>query len=231
LGGVGLVLSIGWLTLIIYPQPLFAHSLKRGNLVLLARAPLQEDATSILDEVQGRVSRSPLYEPTRPYYVFLCGTPEMFAFLTFGKRSTGLTNSWRNIFIRSADVAHNRVFGRDGHAKSGERTLTYYIAHEVTHAMTLDRLGWWHCRHLASFQKEGYADYVGYSHSIDFVSGREALRRNDPEMDVRRSGVYKRYELLVAYLLERRAFSVKELLARRLDQAAIERQLEFDPNL
>jgi hypothetical protein len=47
-------------------------------------------------------------------------------------------------------------------------------------------------------------------------------------MSPRRSGLYKRYELLVAYLLERRGLSVDQLLAGRLAQREIESQLVSD---
>src|SRR5204863_388569 len=45
------------------------------------------------------------------------------------------------------------------------------------------------------------------------------LARAAPEMDVRRSGLYRRYELMVAWLLERQGMTVEELLARRIDPA------------
>ena len=51
--------------------------------------------------------------------------------------------------------------------------------------------------------------------------GRQLLARDAPEMDPRRSGLYRRYELMVAYLLERRGMTVDELLARRIEPAAV----------
>jgi len=47
-------------------------------------------------------------------------------------------------------------------------------------------------------------------------------------MSTQRSGLYKRYELLVAYLLEGRGLSVDELLAGRLEQRQIEDELLSD---
>ena len=74
---------------------------------------------------------------------------------------------------------------------------------------------------LAAFQQEGYADYVAFARPVDFAAGREALARDAPEMDPRRSGLYRRYELMVAYLLEHRGMTVDELLARRIDPAPV----------
>jgi hypothetical protein len=44
-------------------------------------------------------------------------------------------------------------------------------------------------------------------------------------MNPARSGLYARYELLVAYLLQRRGLSVDELLAGPLDPHPVEVQL------
>jgi hypothetical protein len=217
-----------WLTLIIHPQPLFAYSARRANVVLHARAPLPPEATPLLDEVVRRVSRSPLYDPARVHHVFLCDTPSLFALFTlWQRRSGGVTQPEfvGNVFIRPSNIVRNRVIGPSGDEKSGERTLAYYISHEVTHAMTADRVGRWRYAHLAAFQKEGYADYVGFDHRVDLARGRAALEREDAEMSPSRSGLYKRYELMVAYLLERRGMTVDQLLARPIDRRPVEAEL------
>ena len=58
LGGVAL--AAAWLVMTVHPQPLFAYTLRRANIVLHARAPLPPEAGPILDEVVRRVARSPL---------------------------------------------------------------------------------------------------------------------------------------------------------------------------
>jgi hypothetical protein len=99
--------------------------------------------------------------------------------------------------------------------------------------MTADRVGRWRYARLAAFQVEGYADFVAFdrtvdSHHVDLAAGRAALRRGAPEMSPKLSGLYRRYELLVAYLFERRGFDVAALLARPLDRAQVERELLSD---
>ena len=84
---------------------------------------------------------------------------------------------------------------------------------------------------LSAFQQEGYADYVAFDRRVDLARGRAALARDAPEMSPRRSGLYARYELLVAYLLERRGMTVDALLARRIDGAQVEAELRADPAL
>ena len=220
-----------YLALAIHPQPLFAYTLQRGNVVLHAREPLPPEATPILDDALARVGRSPLYDAARTHHVFLCGTSAVYDFFTlWHHKSGGVTDTWLdgNVFIRPADVQRGRVIGRSGVEKGGERTLAYYIAHEITHAMSADRVGRWAFSRVAAFQKEGYADYVAFARPVDLPRGRADLEANTFDMDPARSGHYDRYRLLVGYLLQRRGFSVDELLSHRLDRAQVEAELHAD---
>ena len=215
-----------WVGLAIHPQPLFAYSLQRANVVLHARAPLPAQAGPLLDDVVARIARSPIYDARRTHHVFLCDSPALFAFfaLPWHRNVGGVTHVYLggNAFLRPSSIERGRLIGPSGEDKPGERTLPYFIAHEVTHAMTADRIGRRGYHGLAAFQQEGYADYVAFARPppFDFAAGRQALERDAPEMDVRRSGLYRRYELMVAWLLQRQGLSVAELLGRRIDPAA-----------
>ncbi|HVU51680.1 MAG TPA: hypothetical protein VHL80_13385 [Polyangia bacterium] len=231
---VGLAaLAAGYLALVIHPQPLFAYTLQRGNIVLHARAPLPPEAAPMLDDALARVSRSPLYDAARTHDVFLCDTPRLYGFFAMGRRSGGITQTWAagNVFIRPANVRRGRVLDSAGREKGGERTLAYFVAHEVTHAMAGDRFGRFSAWRLAPFQNEGYADYVAYARPVDLARGRADLQAGTIEMDPARSGLYDRYRLLVGYLLQRRGLSVDDLFARKLDRAEIERELAADDGI
>jgi hypothetical protein len=227
------VLFAGALALVIHPQPLFAYTLQRSNIVLHARAPLPSEATPMLDDALARVSRSPLYDAARTHHVFLCDTPGLYGFFSRWHNSGGVTHTWAggNVFIRPADMRRGRVFDRFGVEKGGERTLAYFVAHEVTHAMTADRFGRLVSWRLAPFQNEGYADYVAYARPVDLALGRADLEAGTTAMDPRRSGLYDRYRLLVGYLLQRRGLSVDELLAGKMDRVEIERELIDDAGI
>lgn len=227
--GVGAVAVLAtWLVLIIHPQPLFAHTVSRGNVVLHARVPLEPYAGPLLDDVLRRVSRSALYDPSRLHHVFLCDTTTLFAFLEPIHRRVGgvaQTQFVGNVFIRPFNLAHGRVIGASGQETTGERTLAYFIAHELTHVMTADRVGHWHAAGLSAFQREGYADHVAMARPLNLAAARDALARGDREMNPKASGLYRRHELLVAYLLEREHLSVSELLARPIDPHPLEQRI------
>src|ERR1700722_16090203 len=84
--------AVVWLALILHPQPLFAYSAQRANVVLYTRAPMPPQAGPLLDEVVRRLSRSPLYDAHRVYHVFLCDTRALFGFFTANSyRAGGVT--------------------------------------------------------------------------------------------------------------------------------------------
>lgn len=228
---VAMALGAVWGGLVVHPKPLFAYSLRRQNLELHARQPLPPQAAAILDEAVRRLARSPLYDRSRKYDVFLCDTPTVFALLTLRPKVGGVTHPDGNAFLRPASVAHDRLIDTTGQERPGERTLTYHIAHEAAHIMTMSALGRLRFYRLARFQVEGYADYVAFDHQVDLAAGREALRRHLPEMDLARSGLYKKDELLVAYLLQSGGWTVPQILAERLAEAEVEAQLEAAPDL
>lgn len=223
--------AAGWLALVVHPQPLFAFTARQGNVVLHARRPFPPATQPLLGDVLRRVSASPLYDPGRVHHVFLCDTPALFGALALWAYKVGGVSQTMlagNVLIRPYDIQRGVLFGRSGEVKQHDRSLAYFIAHELTHTMTADRIGRWRYHRLAAFQTEGYADYVAFARPLDLHAEREALIRGAPEMNPRQSGLYRRYELMVAYLLERRGLSVEELLARPLDGRIIEDQLRAD---
>jgi hypothetical protein len=147
--GALVALLAAWLALVIHPQPLFAHSLERGPVVLYAREPLPESAAPMLEEALRRLSRSPFYDAKQRHAVFLCDSRALYRILTLAPKGRGITSPFGNVFIDAAGVR----------AKSGD------LAHELTHALVQSRLGYFSQRKLAPFQREGYADYVAFADS------------------------------------------------------------------
>jgi hypothetical protein len=229
-GLLGLLSALaGYTALVAYPQPLFAFRAARDGVVLHSRSPLPPESGPLLDDVLRRIRRSDLYDPARVHHVFLCDTPALFGLFTlWNYESRGVAATWvtGNVFIRPSSVERGRVRGASGVEKSGERTLAYYVAHELTHAMTADRIGRYGIHRLAAFQREGYADYVAFARPVDVAQGRLELRAGHLDVDPKRSGHYDRYRLLVGYLLQVRHFSVERLLSERLERAAVEAELE-----
>jgi hypothetical protein len=217
--------TVGYLLLVIHPQPLFAFSAADGAIVLHARQPLPPDVQDVLADARRRVAASPFYDARGTYDAFLCDDVRTFSAFTLWGRRAGAVSQWDltgNIFLRPSHVERNRLVGPSGRETPAERTLSYFIAHEVTHTMVARRIGRLRYARLQRWQVEGYADYVGKAGAFDFAGNLEAFRAGTRELDPKRSGLYLRYHLLVAYLLDRAGMPAEALLAGPIEQAQVE---------
>jgi hypothetical protein len=91
--------------------------------------------------------------------------------------------------------------------------------------MTARRLGRRGYYQLETWQQEGYADYVGKDGAFDFRAVQRDFQAGAPALDPRRSGLYLRYHLLVAELLDHQGMTVEALLSHAIDAAPIEMAL------
>ena len=97
----------------------------------------------------------------------------------------------------------------------GDRTLDFFIAHEVTHQPTGRELGPLRSFILPQYVRERFADYIGKGDALDYEQARRDFLAGRPQMDYKKSRLYLRFNLLVAYLLEHRGWSVDKLLKDR----------------
>ena len=225
---VAVFAGAGYVALLLHPQPLFAYSARDSAIVLHARGPLPREVTGVLADARRRVEASPFYDPQATYDAFLCDDVRTFTAFTLWNRGAGAVSQWDltgNIFLRPSHLDRNRLVGRSGMETPGERTLSYFIAHEVTHTMLARRIGRLRYARLQRWQVEGYADYVGKAGEFDFDKTLAAFRAGTRELDPKRSGLYLRYHLLVAYLLDREGMTPDALLAGPIEREDIERRL------
>lgn len=197
-----------------HPQPLFVHDLTVGTIVAHAREPFPANAEALLREVEARIQTSPLYRADARHHVFFCGTPAVYAFFNPQHPGTGgETYFWlgNHVFIRPVDFATDRLIGPSGKPVAPPRTLVYFVAHELTHAMTMDAVGLHAYLSLERWKLDGYADFVALP-EFDVADARKKLRRGDAELDPERSGLYRRWQLQVHDALES-GLTVEQLMS------------------
>jgi hypothetical protein len=233
--GRGLLLFAGvfgvYLLVLLHPDPLFAHEARYENIVLHASEPLPPEAIQLARRVHDRITSSPFFLAGDRYDVYLCQSPELFAFLSLKPGTGGVAQVYfgGNVFLRPSAIEQDRLIARSGNPVPGDRTLTYYVAHELTHTMLARHIGRGAYHALAAWQQEGYADYVGKGGAFDFEANRAAFRAGEPELDPRKSGLYLRYHLLVAYALEHQGVPLAQLFGARHDSAPLEAALRGEP--
>jgi hypothetical protein len=218
-------LLAAYAVLLCAPQPLFLFSVRAANLTLYSDRPIPEDAgRHVLELAERKLAGSSIYSG-RPQNVFLCNSRwrQMLLFnKNYGVGGVAFYPVSANVFLRDARVEDNRLTSPRGIAVPGDRTLDYFVAHEITHQLTGRALGAVRFYRLPQWVREGYADYVGKGSSFDYDKARRAFLAGAPEMDWKNSGLYGRFHLLVAHLLDHRHWSVQQLLENPPPQAEVE---------
>lgn len=211
--------TASYIGLLCQPEPLFAYSLREGSIMLHYPAPLPRQARDVARDADARIASSPLYDARVVHHIYVADTPLRFAILALhryqaaGVAYGGLT---QNVFLRPVTFAHNRVIRADGSLVPGERTLSYFIAHEAVHGMLSSRLGRLGYLRLPTWKNEGYADYVAKAGAFDYARELQRLHAGAVELDPARSRLYLRYQLSVSYWLQKRGLSVEQLLTQPL---------------
>lgn len=211
------VLVAAYLLLIVWPQPFFAHRTVYGIYHVWSDAPIPPQIRSVLDDVTRRLRASPLHDPKRPVEIYLCNAPwRMWVYgMQFSTRYGGIADVWltRHVVIRASDVAANRIVppGPGPIADEQHRPLSYFIAHEITHVDVSRRYGRAMNVRYPQWLMEGYPDYVGKAGDFDFDANRARFLAGEAALDPARSSLYLGHHLRVAYLLDRRHWTLDQL--------------------
>jgi hypothetical protein len=216
---------------IAYPEPLYAYHVEAGRLALYSDRPFDPDkGRLILADVDRRLATAPagIADPDSAYRIFVSNEEwrRRGTFLwNYGAGGVNYYPIAGSIFIRQADIDHDRLFSSDGAHVPAPRTLAYYGGHEIAHSLIGRKVGAIANWRLPVWIRDGLADYVGFGGDVDIDALTAQLRSGDRDLDPRASGLYARYRLLVAYFLEREGWDVDALLASNLPQDEAERLL------
>ena len=191
--------------LMLYPYPFFRHQARSKNIAVYSDRSISPAILPILGDVEQRLHRSPFDDARLQHRIFICNDTWLFIFFAnTDYRAGGVNKAWLNqdIFLRRAEIQRNRLIGPSGNEVPGDRTLAYFIAHEIVHTLEVHRLGRYGYVRLPTWKREGYADYVARDPGFVFTQQLSAYQNNAYEMDPRRSGLYLRYRA-VCYLSAR----------------------------
>jgi hypothetical protein len=222
---VAVALVATGVTVLAYPDPLFGYHVSYGRLELRSDRPFDIAAgEKVLADVETRLRKSVLNDDNRHMAVIANAPWRHDAVFLWNGGAAGLNYYpiTRNVFIRHSDIEADRVYGASGKMAQPPRTLAYYIAHEITHTLTAEHVGIVKYRSLPRWMREGVADYVGFGSDIDVDELLAALRAGDPTLDPR-SGYYARYRLLAAALIQRKHWTMDQLLNSGLLQDEAEK--------
>lgn len=225
----GFVLLWGMLNV---PQPFFHTSVSAKNLTLYSDQSFAAAAgQQVLALAEAKLARSPLYSAEQQHLIFICNArwrQRLFFTYVYGVGGVNYYPFTTNVFLRDSVIEENCLIGPHGKRLEAERPLDYFIAHEITHTLTGQAIGPVAYHRLPQWKREGYADYVGKGASFNYDEAKRAFLANDPKMDWAKSGLYWRFHLLVAHLLDKQHWSVQRLLEDPIEQQAIEEAMRAE---
>jgi hypothetical protein len=207
--------------LLAWPDPLFAYSLGTGKIVVASDRPIASaGGERFLRDCERLLERSPLQAKAHKYRVYVTNENwRQRLFFLPSPKAWGLAYSLFGgpAFLSGADFETGRVV-HWGYVGTPPRTLAWLCAHELTHIIIAEHVG------LARFRVpmwvwEGLPDYVGIENRQSFGELRDAL--GDRPVDIPmmiRYGSYPRYRLLVTFFIEKKGWSVDQLLQTRLTE-------------
>lgn len=224
------IACVTYLVLLAYPQPLFAHEVHRAGLTIHATAPLPDAMHVTLERAVARLQRSPLFAAAGDIHVFICQNESVFALFARQNYRVGGVADWlvgQHAFLRESDLHNDRLISPSGTPVAASRPLSYFVAHEAMHIAVARTLGRARYSRLPQWVDDGYADYI--ARDIDYADALQKLKGAARELDPARSGLYLRYHLMVAYLLERQRVPLGDLLANPPAREEVEAALRALP--
>ncbi len=224
---VGVVAVVAAYALVlVYPQPLFAYELEHAGIVVHSIRPIPEAMKTTLERARQRLERSPLLADTYGVHVFMCPPTWLFAlFARQNYRAGGIANVYigQHVFLRAADMEHDRLMSPSGRPVPADRPLSYFVAHEIMHVAHGRVVGRWRYFHVPQWLDDGDADLVG--RDFDFNAALRGYQAGARDLDPLRSGLYVRYALMVAFAVDKLHQPIAALLAHPPDREPIERAL------
>ena len=226
------LLCVSYVVLLRFPQFLFAYTVRIDGLALHSDRPFPPAAgIRVLRLAAEKLRRSPLYFVRAHHDIYVCNShwrQVLFFNKDFGVGGAAPYPLTTNVFLRDAHIEDDRLIGPSGNQVAGDRTLDYFFAHEVTHQLTGRAIGLLPYFRLPQWVREGYADYVGNGDSFHYEEARQAFLAGVPEMDWSKAGLYWRFNLLVAYLLDYHHMSVRQLIAEPPSEASVEAAIRLE---
>lgn len=217
-----------YIGLLIFPGLLFAHQTTYKNFNVYSDRQIDPNVKVVLEDVLARLEHSELYSNEVSFNVYLCNDQWRFNLFTRNPNAGGQVNFLisSNIFIRESDVATNQLIPPNGWMfEMDTRPLSYFIAHESVHALQRAHDPFM-VIHTPNHIIEGYADYIAKRPDFDFNQYTQLLRDADSSMDPK-NGLYKRYHLYSAILIDSLNLSFKDVLRT---EPELEKTLEFCKN-
>lgn len=215
------VLALIYLLTLFFPQPFFKNKISVGNISIYSDEELPlEEVTNILKSVQSKIERSTIYKSNTKHRVFIANNPTLWKYFSNINYKVGGLNYVifnHNIFLRRVDIKENRLYGPSGNKVGGNRTLDYFIAHELTHTLEFESMIWYKYPINTNWILEGYAEYIAHGPE----TYEDALNQYLNVPETTSAKYYTRARTMITYILEKQNTKVEDLWSKVNDYDSI----------
>jgi hypothetical protein len=209
------------ISLTAWPAPLFAYSIGTGKIVVASDRPIPAvGGERLLRDCERLLERSPLKAEALQYRLYVTNEDWRHHLFFLPHPDAGGIAYYYGLVGHAFLSGANFETGRHvkwSYVTTPPRALVYFCAHELTHIVASEHAGVTGFLRLPQWVWEGFPDYVGIENRQSFEQLRDAL--GDRPVDIlmmQTYGAYPRYRLLVTYFIEKKGWSVEQLLDTRL---------------
>ena len=197
----------------IFPQFLFGNKLdyKCFTVYYHSKNINKQELELVLDKSVELLKASELFEKEMKQKLFLCNGFVEFAFYApmIRKAFGGNYPLSQNVFLSKSNVSEN-ITRRNG-KENNERTMSSVIAHETTHSLLKNKLGFLKNELLPTWKKEGYCEFIAGESSYNQQKGLQNICNGNENLDSP-SFKYFKYRLYVKYLFEDVNLTINEFV-------------------
>jgi hypothetical protein len=206
-----ILVGLCYVVTLFYPQPFFRHHLTEGVITVYSDEEIPVSRmTAIIQSAQNRIQKSTLFKSNTKHTIFFANNPIRWLYFTNVNYKMGGINYIcfnHNIFLRKVDINNNRLYGPSGNIVTGNRTLDYFMAHEMTHTLEFQSMPWYQYPIQTNWVLEGYAEYVAHGSE----SYEATLDQYHTVSENSGAKYYTKVRTMVAYLLEIQHTNISDL--------------------
>ena len=226
---------LAYLGMVAFPPLMFSNHLTYQNYEVWSDRTIPSQINQVLDDATRRLHTSDLYEPNQKVSIFFCNDSWRLLIHALDDQSAANTDTWltNNIYVRASDIVSNRFYAPDSKPIPDliHRPLSYVIAHEVTHVIESLQFNRPLKLKYPNWLIEGYADYIAKAGDFDFDENRRLLKIDSPLLDLQRSGLYRRFHLEVALLIDKKGLTARQVFANPPEEKDLLSLLRSDAQL
>ena len=238
-----LIMISALVTIILFPQLVFANKMKYKNFKVCTNDKIDLDIKLLLDNATALVQRSELYDPDYKYNIIPCHNT---FYNKIDDRLLGIGPSARarlnNVIIKVRIEPTNNLAFATFH-KECEVNLTYLLAHEMIHCLQAKKYGiikFNPFRHPELWKLEGYPEYISRKtrlSSKDYSLTKEIERYINldntatdrwiltEEGGCEAPAYYYKGRLMMEYLMDIKHMSYDQILKDSVSESAIFKEM------